>query len=193
MVSIDGLLAELDERSIAKRIGIPHDTARMQYTLRSITVDRFDEFDRILGDYYNHHYAQCVSGGGALSPGDARSRAKQIITNDYRRRGRDLNTAFLDAREGTNGGLRGHLDVIAEALKTESVQHHTRDVFDRYVSPVSWEDQVEIIGQFLQRHGGLFGGSIDVGQPERYARDYEQLIREFVQALQRTSSVFRRL
>jgi len=38
MVPISSLLAALDKRTIAQRIGIPHDEARMRYGLRKNTV-----------------------------------------------------------------------------------------------------------------------------------------------------------
>ena len=61
MVSIDALLKEIDERVIAKKVGIPNDEARISFDIKKNTVDDFDEFSRIIGDYYNHHFTQCVS------------------------------------------------------------------------------------------------------------------------------------
>lgn len=193
MTSISSLLAALDEKTIAQRIGIPHDEARMQYTLRSNTVKDFDEFTNIIGDYYNHHFTRCVSKGGALSRAEAAGRAKEILEREYRRRGGNITTAFNNAHDGTNGGLRAILDAIAEALKAESVERYMREMFDQHVAPNSWEEKVEIIRQFIDRCGMDLSSSIQTQQPERYAQNYEELIRSYVTALQRTSSIFRRL
>ena len=106
MSSINNLLAELDERTIAQRIGIPHDEARMRYSLRSNTVGSFDEFNWIIADYYTKHFTACVSHGGNLSASEAASRAKELLEREYRRRGGDIVTAYNDAHDGTNGGLR---------------------------------------------------------------------------------------
>ena len=43
MPAISALLADLDERRIAQRIGIAHDEARMRFPLKSNTVKDFDE------------------------------------------------------------------------------------------------------------------------------------------------------
>ena len=51
---IQALLAELDERAIAKRVGIPHDEARMSYQLRDNLVNSFEEFTWVIADYYNY-------------------------------------------------------------------------------------------------------------------------------------------
>lgn len=192
-MSIDSLLAELHERTIAQRIGIPHDEARMRYPLQSNIVGSFDEFSRIISDYYNKHFTACVSHGGSLPVAEASSRAKELLEQEYRRRGGDIVMAYNDAHDGTNGGMRVVLDTIAEGLKAESVERYTRDAFDRYVSPNSWEQKVEIIRQFITRCGVNLGSSIRPDQPERYAQNYQELIRSYVMALQQTSRIFRRL
>ena len=160
MVSIDRLLKELDELAIAKKVGLPNDEARISYQLKSNTVDNFDDFARIIGDYYNHHFSKCVSRGGRLSASEAAGRAKEILEREYRRRSGDLISAYNDAHDGTNGGLRVILDTIAESIKAESVERYIRDAFDRHVTPNSWEKKVEIIRQFIHQTGVNHGSSI---------------------------------
>jgi hypothetical protein len=193
MSSIKNLLTELEEKTIAQRIGIPHDEARMRYSLRSNTVGSFDEFNRIIADYYAKHFTACVSHGGSLPASEAASRAKELLEREYRRRGGDIVTAYNDAHDGTNGGMRLILDTIAEGLKAESVGSYIRDAFDRYVEPNSWEQKVEIIREFIAHCGSLLGSSIRTDRPEQYAGNYKELINSYVSALQRTSSIFRRL
>jgi hypothetical protein len=165
----------------------------MQYSLRANIVGSFDEFSDRIGDYYDYHFTTCVSRGGALSRSEAAGRAKQILEQEYRRLGGDVVTSYNDAHEGTNGGLRGVLDKIAEALKAESVERYTREVFDRHIAPNAWEAKVEILRQFIRQCGAHLGSSIRADQPERYAHDYQELIRSYVAALRRTSAIFRRL
>ena len=193
MVSIEALLEELEERTIAKKVGIPNDNARISYALKSNTVDNFDEFSRIIGEYYNHHFTHCVSRGGDLSTSEAAGRAKEILEREYRRRDGDIVSAFDDAHEGTNGGLRIVLDTIAESIKAESVERYIRDVFDRHVAPNAWDKKVEIIRQFINQTGVNFDSPLNKDKPEQYAQTYQKLIRSFVNGLQRTSSIFRQL
>jgi hypothetical protein len=191
--AIDSILSELDERHIAQQVAIPHDEARLSYVLSRNTVSDFREFERIIGDYYNHHFTRCVSRGGTLSSSDAVGRAKEILESEYRRRGGDIVSAYNDAHDGTNGGLRTILDILANHLKLETVERHIRGVFDRYVQPNSWPDKVDIMEQFLARAAQHLSPSIRLDEPERYARDYQDLIRAYVEALQTTSSILRRL
>lgn len=79
MATINSLLAHLDERAIAQRIGIRHDEARLNYHLRSNTVTDFEQFRDNITDYYNYHYTSCISNGGGLSPSEAYGRAKELL------------------------------------------------------------------------------------------------------------------
>jgi len=193
MGSLSSILEQLDERYIAKEIGIPHDEARMAFRLDSNTVSNIDEFTRIIGEYYNYHFGKCVSRGGKMSRSDAEGRAKEIIEREYRNHRSDFVGAFNDAHDGTNGGLRVVLDVIASHLRSESIERHIRKVLDDEVKPNSWEDKVDIIRQFMSRCGKDVSQSMDVSNPERYAGNFDSLIREYVEALKRTSKSFRRL
>jgi len=192
MGNINTLLDALDERTIATQIGIPNDEARMGYPLRHNTVADFDDFNLLIGDYYNHHFTRCVSGGGSLSSAEAGGRAKEILEREYRKRGGDIVAAYNNAHDGTNGGMRAVLDIIAEGIKAESVERYIRDMFDRHVAPNSWDDKVNIIRQFINNCSGQLSSSIRGSQPEAYASNYESLIRSYVIALQQTSSMFRR-
>ena len=124
---------------------------------------------------------------------EAQTRAKELVEREYRNHGGDIVTAFNDSCDGTNRGLRGVLDIIADSLKAQSVASYTRTWFDRLVKPCSWEDKVELISQFITFCGPLLSSSVSAGQPERYAHNYQELIRAYVDGLQRASSVFRRL
>jgi len=187
------LLSALDERTIARQIGIPHDEVRMRYSLPSNTVATFDAFSDVIGDYYAYHYGHCISLGGHLSRTEAVGRAKEILEKESRRQNGTIVSAFNDAQSGMNGGMRKILDAIAEAIKAEATERYIRDVFDRHVSPASWTEQVQIIADFIAQCGPYLASSIDVDTPERYARNYEELIRSYVQQLRNTSSMFRRL
>jgi hypothetical protein len=194
MAAIDNIMAEMDERRLAQLIGIPHDNARARYPLRKNTVDSFEEYEVILGDYLNRHFSECVSHGAALSRAEAVGRAKEIVEKEYRRKyGGDLISAFNDASGGTNGAIRVQLDLLCEALKAESLEHHVRDVFDRHVRPNAWVEKVAVIRQIIARFGSMLDSSIQADNPERYAHDYRNLVYAIVQGIQRASASFRRL
>jgi len=193
MATINSLLSDLDERVIAKRVATKHDEVRMQYHLRSNTVTDFGQFKSIIADYGNCHYTSCLSHGGMLTSSEAYGKAKELLEKEYRRRRGDIVSAFNDAHDGTNGGLRAILDIICEGIKAEAVEHYIQDVFDCHVAPNSWDQKVDIIRQFILYNGNVLSSSIVASQPERYAHDYSELIRSYTEGLRQTSAMFRRL
>jgi hypothetical protein len=193
MVSINTTLAALDEREIARRVRGRHDEARMRFALDGNTVRNFAEFCAVIGNYYNHHYSYCVTDGTRLSESEAVGRAKEALESQLRQRRATIMDAYNDAADGTDGGLRVVLDTIAQAFIDEFTERYIRGVFDRQVAPNAWEDKVEIIRQFIRQCGANLSSSIRADQPERYAQDYSELIRSYVESLKRTSAHFRRL
>ena len=193
MTSIKNLLAELDPLYIAQKVTKFHDRAISHYSLSQDKVDSFEEFSWISGHYYNYHFKTCFSNGGSLSITEASGRAKEIIKQEYRRRGQDIVSAYNDAHHETNGGLFGILNIIAQGLKAEAVERWITEAFDRHVAPNLYEQKVEIIKQFFAHCGPILSSSIDVNHPERYAHNYEELIRAYLKVLRETSSILERL
>jgi hypothetical protein len=192
MNTLDLILKELDETYIAEFVTRIHDETRMQYPLHSIVVKDDIEFDDIIADYYNYHFTKCISSGGILSRSEAAGRAKEIIERAYKAKGMDKLNAYSDGKIGTNGGMRSILDIIMESLKEKSIEMHIQDVIDRHVQPSSYDEQVEIIRELIFRIGGL-SKYIDKSRPERYARNYEELIKALVKNINVQSTIFRRL
>jgi len=192
MGTLDNILRELDETYIVEHITKKHDEARIQYSLNGITVDDDTEFDNVIADFYNYQFTKCISSGGSLSRAEAAGRAKEIITKEYRRKGMDKLNAYSDGKTGTNGGMRAILDKVMESLKEEAVERHIRDVIDRYIQPSSYEEQLSIVKELLNKIG-RHSTYVDYDHPERYARNYEELIRALVEHIRNQSSIFRRL
>ena len=192
MPSVRALLSDLDERTIAQRVGIAHDEARMNYRPRSNTVGSFSEFTDLIGGYVQHHYSRCISHGGRLPRSEAGGRAKNMINQELRRQGGDVVSCFRDCQDGVNGGVRRCLDVLCESMKSEAVEYYTRAAFDRHMPPDNWPLRKEMVSQFI-RHCRVALPGIDPSDPSRYARDLEELIRAFLRGLRQISSIFRRL
>lgn len=193
MAIIHDLLKALDERTIAQKIAIPHDEARMRYSLERTTCDSFEDFENEIGNYYNYHYNRCNTQGGHFSPEQARSRAKGMLEQIFRRQGLDLSQIYHNAKTGAEGGLRTILDAIADSLKREAIENYLRDTMDQFVTPISWQAKVDIMAQLLEAYGELLPQEYRNDPPERFAQGYDGIIHAVMGALQQTSAVFRRM
>ncbi|MBK8945376.1 MAG: hypothetical protein IPM32_08915 [Ignavibacteriae bacterium] len=191
MSILKNILEELDETYILEHVTKKHDEARIQYRISSITVPNDITFDNLIADYYNYHFTKCISNGGSLPRAESAGRAKEIIEKQYKRKGLDKLNAYSDGRTGMNGGMRLILDIIMEAMKEEAVERHFRDVIDKYIAPSSWNEQVEIIKEILKKIND--SPYLDRNNPERYARNYEELIRLLVEQIKTESRLFRRM
>ena len=189
MAAIDSLLLDLDEMTITQ-LCIPHDEARVQYHLESNTVRDFPQFRAIIADYYSYHYEH-VFNGGRLPPSEAYGQAKDLLERAYRRQRGNIVSAFNNAKDGANGGMHKILNVIADSLKAEMIERYVSDVFDRHVTPNSWEQKVDIIRQLIIHCGPYLSPSIRADQPERYTQNYAELIQSFVEGLRQRSTVSR--
>ncbi len=193
MGSLQRLLTDLDEETIARRVTRLHDTVRRKYALFSTTVRDYSEYEDILSDYYQFHFENTFSPTASFSRADSLGLAKQLIEQEYGRRGLGRNAAFSDALYGTNGGMGHILNTLAEALKAEAIRHYVTDKFDHHVSPCSWEEKVHIVRQFLKRFEGTLPASIRLDEPERYARDYRELVQLYSDALRNPKTYVRDL
>lgn len=189
-MNVPAVLSALDERTIARVIGIPHDEARIRFHLNSNTVQSYQEFEDVIACYVQHHDNYCVSVGGHLPRTEALGRAKEMLEKEYHRHNGNIVSAFHDA-QGLNGGMRKILDALAEAMKADSTERYIRNVLDQ-ISPVSWPQRVDAVRQFLAQCGPYLAPSIDPQAPERYAQDINELIRSYVAGLRNTSAMFRR-
>lgn len=193
MPNIDDLVYALQETTVAQHVALAHDEARARYRLNRNTVPNWEAFQDVIADYYSYHYGACVAPGARLSRTEALGQAKELLEREYRRRRSDITGALSDAMDGTGGGLRVVLDTLAEGLKAMSVERYVQDQFDRRIAPNDYEAKVDIIRQFISRFGAQLGATIQQSRPERYAQNYQDLIRAYVNGLQQTSSMFRRL
>ncbi len=191
MPLIDSLITAIQPLTIAQKVTRPIDSFRMAFSLPNNVVGDFNEYHDRVTEYYNELFTSCVSHGGRLSTAEAFGKVKAIIDRGYRSRNGDMETAFKDARDGENGGLRASIDLITDAVKTEAAENYVTEVFHRHLDNNDWEARVELIRQFIDKRGQDLDPTIRCDQPERYARDCEKLIRAYVSSLRETASLFR--
>lgn len=190
-MALDSLLRELGEEAMAD-VSRLHDEARLRYRLDKNRVVDDAEFSSEITRYTMYHcrYTGMSEGGSSVA---AAGLAKEVLQEVLRHRGGTVVTAFRNSVDGIDGGLRQVLDSLAEGLKGKAIEYHIRDAFDRYFRISSWPNKVAIMREFISRFGGYLPASIRNGDPAQFAAGSEQIIREFSDAMRRTSTALRRL
>jgi len=189
---IASLMHDLHPRTVAARVSIPHDRARMTYPTPN-SVNSLRDFEDEVGRYVQHHYRSCIVPGGSLSLSDARSMGKEMVEREYRRRKGNIVSAYRDVCDGVVS-LRAILDIIADALKEEAIVRYTKDVIDRHVDRSNYEEIVACMRELIATCGPHLGTEFQTNRPERYAgAGWEDLIKTYVEALKSTAAVVRRM
>lgn len=192
MSIITQITRELEERTMAAKVGRAYDDARISYQLQSNQVSSEDAFHQIIGDFYNHVHSKCVSKGALLAQHEATGKAISIIEESLHKDGGNIRTAFQSATDGINGGMMRLLDMISQSMRSEAYHLYTEHVIRTYISPMAWESQVEAVRSLLEHYKHDLPSDIDLRHPERYAKDYKRLIRGLVYSINKTASEFRR-
>lgn len=192
MATIDRIMEQLNSHQLARHVQSPYHDARDSFRLeeRDDVRSSFTGFVRILGLFYAHMHNSCIAPGSSLPLGHATEQAKQALMRKRRNDPR-LVGAYRDACDGVNGSLRQVLDDITEVLIDEENARYVRRVFDRFISPDDRDAQVEVMRQFIERHGVSLGPLIDAARPDRYAHQYDELIERFAQSLNQAGQQFR--
>ena len=193
MSMFSNLMADINEYAVADRVEQHHNRARMAYGRAPYTVTSFEQFEEIIGDYYNYHFSQCIANGGYLSRAQAAGKAKEVLERAYRKYNGDVNTAYSEASTGLNGGMGRILDMIAEALREEGVRLYLLAAFDHHVKPVDWPGKVQVIRELFRETPLRDSPAVDPNTPERYAHDYRPIVQAYAEAQKRISEPFRRL
>lgn len=176
---LNAILAMLDEENIAKAVTIPHAIAREQYKLQKITVQSFEEFRNEIGRYYSYQIGATVPGGKVfMSEWLAKGYAEKIVDSAFSKIG-GLEGAYKMAEKGINGGLKPIIDSIYMAIVREQEENYIEDILTRCINPMSWNDKVTFMEQFLIK----FGGPLSSGKPIKNAMEVAPHYKDFIKFL----------
>ena len=181
MVDLDGLLWELEERQLATALA-KHDEARACFTLWSNTALDKQEYLKIVADYWNHHWTYVMEGAEPIDEFRAMVEGRKLLEAHCARVGRTVDELVLDAIEGTNGGVRASLDIMANEFKSDLRRLRIHGLFDKYINPIGFEEKTEAVRELFCRCFSFLPPSVDPFEPEAYAVYYKELILAYVQS-----------
>jgi len=187
----DTIMNELDPETLAKRIGIPVDTARATYVMDKVIVDSEREFNDIIARFFLHlarHTGAIVGNADVQVAGsDAVALLESAFSRDGGHKG-----ALAEARDGTRGGMRFILDRMADQFKFSKMQERANWVLKNAMETSDWDAQVQFVKVLLDRLGPDLPPEIKDKSPEEFAGDWETLARVYVQSLDKVKRYLRR-
>jgi hypothetical protein len=192
-IAFDTVVSQINEQALARRFGIPIDSARGSYILDSSTVQSEEEFFGILEAFYVHlHSWTSGSANVSFAAGDARHKVTALLESVFRNKG-GREGAYARARDGTQGGMRSVLDTVAEQCKRETYTEYVQCVFAQAVSGMKWGDRVQFMRAAMKRLGPVLPPELRDEPPERFVRQYEVIVRAYVESLDRLRELLQTL
>jgi hypothetical protein len=186
--TLQAILSEISAEALTNMIGLPIDSARAAYIMESVTVSPHEDFNNAFTSFYLHlvRHTRRVS-----NPVDFRAAAAEalgLLERAFSKRG-GFKAALDEGRTGINGGLRLVLDMMTEQFKREEQEKHINRVFKTALDPKDWEGRVELMGALLKNLEPHLGPEIVSQPPSRFAEHYEEIIRAYLQSLDRLKSL----
>jgi len=190
--TLNTILSEIDKENLAKNIGLPIDTARATYLLDSVTIENHEEFNDIISAFYLHllRHTQTIKPTKDLQK--AGPDALALLERAFSTKG-GIVTALVEAKDGTYGGMRFVLDVMTEHFKMEEQEKHINRILKEALDPLDWNTKVEFMKEFLKRLAPYLPSEIKTAPPERFARHYEAIIRNYIKSIDNVKDLLKSL
>jgi hypothetical protein len=186
------ILGEINNNAMTRKICVPIELGQSQYRIGSMAIRDYEEFLDTVVSYYIciMRYTE-----KAIDPIDfemAGRDALHLLEEAFANKGGHM-TAFINARDGTNGGIKYVLDLMANQLKEKEIEKHIQAVIKLSVDPLNYDEKLQLIASLLKRIGNLLPREIASLPPERLVTHFEVLVRQYIKATDDLKSIFQSL
>jgi len=174
------ILSQINEQAFAKKYGIKIDSARASFVLNSVTVASYPEFIETVVSFYRH--LRCYLHKIPVESTETdffRSEALELLATAYEKEGGE-SAAWQKALEGIAGGMRLILDRLTEEYKRQQQEKDIRRVFTESLNRLDWNDRVKVMRSAMKRLHRFLPAEMADQPPERFARNYEVIIKTYV-------------
>lgn len=189
---LQSLLYALDQNTMARRISFPIDSARASYVMDSITINRYEDFNDAIVSYYVHLLLHTEGTLAPIDPITNAAEALSLLERTFTTKG-GFKAALAEARDGINGGLRLVLDMMTDQLKREEQEKHVNCLLKSAMDPMDWDTKVALMDELMLRLKQVLPPKIASQPPERFAGQYEIIVKAYVDSINEMNLVFRKL
>lgn len=177
MSKFTDIMKYLNPKNILEQTEIPSDTARGKYFLTSSIAKSYHEYEKIIIDYLDFHYKE-VFNNASFPPNILRGRADHYL----KKTGGLVNSAFIGL-SGVSGGMHHILNIISEGVKYEMKRSYFDYVITTYISPLSFDEIVELMREFKSKLINYSPQSFAYIEPESMAKDYQSILWNYIEQL----------
>lgn len=179
------IMKYLNPKNIIEHTEAPSDTARGKYSLKSSIAKSYHEYEKIVIDYLDFHY-KAVFNNTSFPPNILRGRADQYL----RKTGGLINSAFIGL-SGANGGMNHILNIISEGVKEEMKRSYFDYVVTTYISPLSFDEVVELMREFKSKLISYSPQSFTFIEPEAMAKDFQTILWDYIEQLKQHKNLWK--
>ncbi len=178
MSRFSDIMVYLHPKAIIEKTETSHNAARGKCTLQSPIAQDYNDFEESIIAYTSFHMAEVF--GNSPPPEFCLNIARRYIDEAV---GFD-NAAFI-ALSGSEGGMNNVLNLIADGFKKEAKAAYVTYVIDKFISPLNFEEIVEVMREFKERLGQFCPESMNYISPEAMAGSYKKIIWSYFEGLSR--------
>lgn len=189
---VQSIVSEIDADALTLMFGIPIDSARATYPLDSVRAKDSDVFAKTVTSFYIHllRHTQKISGSVSVKNGEAE--AFSLIERTFSNKG-GFRGALSEAKHATNGGLRMILDMMTEQFKHEEQKKHVNYIIKSALDPLDWDSKVSLVKGILSTLQHILPQKIRCQPPERFAGQYDIIVKAYVDSINELNLFFRKL
>ena len=190
--TLQSILSEISAEALTNIIGLPIDSARAAYIMDSVTVRSHEEFNDTITSFYLHLARHTRKLSDPANVNAASGDAIALLERTFSKKG-GLQAALAEARTGVNGGLRFVLDMMTEQYKREEEEKHVNSILKTALDQKDFESKVDLMRALIQRLEPHLDPEILSQPAERFAEHYEDIIKAYLQSMDRLNSIMRSL
>ena len=156
--------------------------------LPGVVIDDYDLFNDTITAF---HLAllRHTDGGEAVPQPD---NALALLESTYADAG-GLAAARSEGKFAVRGGMRWILDLMTERFKSEQRFKRVHRVLKEALDPLDWDRQVAFMSALLERLRSHLPDELCRADPARYVRRRDEIVRVYVEALDRVRDLMRTL
>lgn len=187
--TLQEILSKISREALAQTIGLKIDLARISYQMDQVIIESFEELNESMLSYYVYLLQHLDRIRIPVDFNALNAELFGLINRAFSNNG-GLKFAIEESRTGVWGGMRYILDRITDQFKKEEQEKIIDLVLKYSFDPLEWDIKVSLIKDLIEVLKPVLAPEIYSQPPERFANNYEILIRSYVNSIDQVTHTF---